>query len=40
MQKAGMFYEGTLRQADTNNTGVCDVSYYSVLKEEFDNSIY
>ncbi len=31
MQKCGMQYEGTLRQADWNNQGICDCSYYSVL---------
>lgn len=36
MQKSGMTYEGTLRQVDRNNTGLCDASYYSILKEEWD----
>jgi ribosomal-protein-alanine N-acetyltransferase len=31
MQKCGMQYEGTLRQADWNNQGICDCAYYSVL---------
>lgn len=35
MQKAGMTYEGTLRQVDRNNTGLCDASYYSILAEEW-----
>lgn len=34
MQKCGMKYEGTLRSADRNNQGVCDVSYYALLKSE------
>lgn len=34
MQKCGMKYEGTLRQADWNNQGVCDASYYALLKSE------
>lgn len=34
MKKCGMKYEGTLRQADWNNQGICDASYYSILKEE------
>ena len=34
MKKCGMKYEGTLRSADRNNQGVCDVSYYSLLKSE------
>jgi len=35
MQKAGMKYEGTLRQADRNNQGIVDCSVYSVLKQEY-----
>lgn len=34
MQKAGMTYEGTLRQADRNNQGICDAVYYSILNSE------
>ena len=34
MMKCGMKYEGTLRSADRNNQGICDVSYYSLLKSE------
>ncbi len=34
MQKCGMKYEGTLRSADRNNQGVCDISYYALLKSE------
>lgn len=29
-----MKYEGTRRAADRNNTGVCDASWYSILREE------
>lgn len=36
MQKCGMTFEGTLRCADRNNQGVCDASYYSILKDEWD----
>ena len=35
MQKAGMTYEGTLRQVDRNNQGICDAAYYSILAEEW-----
>lgn len=35
MQKAGMKYEGTLRQADRNNQGIIDYAIYSVLKSEY-----
>ena len=34
MRKCGMTYEGTLRRADRNNQGICDVSWYSILREE------
>lgn len=32
MKKCGMEYEGTLRQADWNNQGICDAAYYAILK--------
>lgn len=35
MQKAGMRYEGTLRQSDRNNQGIVDCAVYSILKEEY-----
>jgi ribosomal-protein-alanine N-acetyltransferase len=35
MQKAGMVYEGTLRQAGTNNQGVCDEACYAILASEY-----
>ena len=34
MRKCGMQYEGTLRQADRNNQGICDASYYGLLAKE------
>ncbi len=34
MQKCGMRFEGTLRSADKNNQGICDASYYALLKSE------
>ena len=34
MKKCGMKYEGTLRQSDWNNQGVCDACWYSLLKDE------
>jgi len=34
MKKCGMRYEGTLRQADWNNQGLCDASYYALLSKE------
>lgn len=35
MKKCGMVYEGTLRQADWNNQGVCDACVYAVLAEDW-----
>ena len=34
MKKCGMRYEGTHRAADRNNQGICDVSWYALLKSE------
>ena len=34
MEKCGMKYEGTLRSSDWNNQGICDASYYALLKSE------
>ena len=31
MKKCGMIYEGTLRQADRNNQGICDMVVYALL---------
>ena len=35
MKKCGMQYEGTLRSVGRNNQGVCDASYYSILKSDY-----
>lgn len=35
MRKCGMTCEGTLRQADRNNQGICDASVYSILASEW-----
>lgn len=34
MIKCGMKYEGTLRQSDWNNQGICDASWYAMLASE------
>ena len=34
MRKCGMKYEGTLRSADRNNQGVCDICCYALLRSE------
>lgn len=36
MQKCGLKYEGTLRQADRNNTGLCDTAVYGLVAEEYN----
>lgn len=38
MKKCGMRYEGTLRSADRNNQGLCDASYYGLLRSEWQDS--
>lgn len=35
MIKSGLKYEGTLRQSDINNQGICDAAWYSILKREY-----
>ena len=34
MKKCGMKYEGTRRQSDWNNQGICDACYYGILRSE------
>ena len=35
MKKCGMQYEGTLRSSDRNNQGICDASWYAILRDEW-----
>ena len=35
MRKCGLRYEGTSRQAGKNMQGICDVSRYAILKEDY-----
>lgn len=35
MRKCGMTCEGTLRRAARNNQGICDISVYGILREEY-----
>ncbi|MBR2067154.1 MAG: GNAT family N-acetyltransferase [Solobacterium sp.] len=35
MKKCGMKYEGTKRSADRNNQGLCDISEYAILHDEY-----
>ena len=37
MEKCGMRYEGTLRQADRNNQGVCDTVLRAILRNDYNN---
>ena len=34
MEKCGLKYEGTLAQADWNNSGICDSVWYGLVKED------
>ncbi|MBQ7712715.1 MAG: GNAT family N-acetyltransferase [Clostridia bacterium] len=34
MRKAGMTYEGTLRQTGKSNAGICDLVYYAILSAD------
>ena len=34
MRKCGMKYEGTARQADRNNQGICDAAIYALLRSD------
>ena len=34
MKHCGMKYEGTRRASDRNNTGICDISWYSILRTD------
>lgn len=36
MKKCGMTYEGTSRQSDYNNQGICDTVHYAILKSEWN----
>lgn len=37
MEKCGMRHEGTLRSSDRNNQGICDASWYAMLRSEWDD---
>ncbi len=38
MEKAGMKYEGTLRESSFNNQGLCDLQVYGILAREYYSS--
>jgi ribosomal-protein-alanine N-acetyltransferase len=35
MTKRGLKYEGTMRQSDINNQGICDAAFYALLAEDY-----
>ena len=39
MLKCGFKYEGTQREADWNNQGICDASYYAILAKDFISAV-
>jgi ribosomal-protein-alanine N-acetyltransferase len=36
MMKCGMKFEGTMRQADWNNQGICDFSEYGIIASDYN----
>lgn len=39
MEKCGLIYEGTMKQADWNNQGICDYSMYGLVAEDYRREI-
>jgi [ribosomal protein S5]-alanine N-acetyltransferase len=35
MEKCGLIYEGTIKQGDWNNQGICDYSMYGLVAEDY-----
>lgn len=35
MQKCGLIYEGTMKQGDWNNQGICDYSMYGLVADDY-----
>ena len=38
MQKCGMRFEGTMRQAGTGNLGICDLALYGLVADDYFNN--
>ena len=38
MLKCGLQYEGTMRESDINNQGICDAARYALLAEDYFNA--
>lgn len=36
MKKCGLILEGTIKQGDWNNQGICDYSMYGLVREDYD----
>ncbi len=36
MKKCGMIFEGTIKQGDWNNQGICDYSMYGLVREDYN----
>jgi ribosomal-protein-alanine N-acetyltransferase len=39
MEKCGLIFEGTMKQADWNNQGVCDFSMYGLVAEDYKGKL-
>lgn len=37
MERCGLKYEGTMKEADRNNQGVCDTAMYGLVREDYYN---
>lgn len=35
MEKCGLIYEGTIKQGDWNNQGICDYSIYGLVADDY-----
>lgn len=35
MEKCGLRYEGTMKESDKNNQGICDASWYALLRKDY-----
>jgi hypothetical protein len=40
MEKCGLRYEGTLKESDQNNQGICDASWYALLRKDYLSTKY
>ncbi len=36
MKKCGLIFEGTIKQGDWNNQGICDYSMYGLVREDYN----